>query len=74
MTTKNTTPKFEIPAEIIAVNHRKAYAMAWKAGFRGTKLAFVSPFVRNSIVRGFLTGETARRNWDRFTGNQFHHA
>ena len=46
-----------IPREIIAPNHRRAYAMAYVAGFTGRKLKFVSPIVRNSIARGFLTGE-----------------
>ena len=49
--------KVKIPAEIIATNHRRAYAMAYVAGFTGRKLEFVAPIVRNSIVRGYLTGE-----------------
>lgn len=65
-------PRFQIPREIIASNHRHAYAAAYVAGFRGQHLAFVAPVVRNSIVRGYLTGERARQNWDRFTGPQFY--
>jgi hypothetical protein len=44
--TKNEikTPTVEIPAEIISENHRKAYAMAYVAGFTGRKLAFVAPW------------------------------
>lgn len=57
MTTETKTPKFEIPAEIISENHRRAYALAYVAGWHGRKMKFVSPLVRNSIVRGYLTGE-----------------
>ena len=78
------TPTVEIPAEIISENHRKAYAMAYVAGFNNRKLAFVAPVVRNSIVRGYLTGErdrtaaeaitTAVLMVDKFTGAKFHTA
>jgi hypothetical protein len=82
--TEIKTPAVEIPAEIVAPNHRKAYAMAYVAGFTGRKLAFVAPVVRNSIVRGYLTGEqhraqaeaiaTAALMVDKFTGEKFHTA
>ena len=78
------TPTVEIPAEILSENHRKAYAMAYVAGFTGRKLAFVAPVVRNSIVRGYLTGErdrtaaeaitTAVLMVDKYTGTKFHTA
>jgi len=61
MTTEIKTPTVEIPAEIISDNHRKAYAMAYVAGFNGRTLKFVAPVVRNSIVRGYLTGERDRK-------------
>ena len=83
-TTETKNPKFEIPAEIISENHRKAYAMAFVAGWHGRKLAFVAPIVRNSIVRGYLTGERERAladamtnaalMVDKFTGEKFHTA
>ena len=78
------TPTVEIPAEILSENHRKAYAMAYVAGFNNRKLAFVAPVVRNSIVRGYLTGERDRTAAeaitnavlmvDKFTGTKFHTA
>ncbi len=52
--------KVSIPKEILATNHRRAYAMAYKAGYQNKKLRFVSTIVRNSIVRGYLDGEEAR--------------
>jgi len=52
--------KVQIPPEIVAENHRRAYAMAFIAGYNGRKLKFVAPIVRNSIVRGYLTGERER--------------
>lgn len=72
MQTEIKTPKFEIPANILAENHRKAYAAAFVAAFTGKKLAFVAPVVRHSICRGWFAGEQARTNWDKFTGPQFH--
>lgn len=84
MTTEIKTPNVEIPAEIISENHRKAYAMAYVAGFNGRTLKFVAPVVRNSIVRGYLTGERDRTAAeaithavlmvDKFTGAKFHTA
>ena len=50
----------KIPKAIHAKNHRRAYAMAYKAGYQGKHVKFVSPIVRNSIVRGYLEGEAAR--------------
>lgn len=83
-TTEIKTPNVEIPAEIISENHRKAYAMAYVAGFNGRKLKFIAPIVRNSIVRGYLTGERDRKAAeaitnavlmvDKFTGEKFHTA
>ena len=61
--------KFEdvaVPAEIIAENHRRAYAMAYCAAFNGRKLAFVHPTVRNSIARGWFDGEAAKKELDAF--------
>jgi len=52
--------RVNIPKAILAKNHRRAYAMAFKAGYNGKHVKFVSPIVRNSIVRGFLEGEAAR--------------
>jgi len=82
MTTETKTPTFDIPAEIISENHRKAYAMAFVAGWHGRKLAFIAPIVRNSIVRGYLTGERERAladamtttalMVDKYTGEKFH--
>lgn len=63
-----------IPSNIIAPNHRRAYAAAFVAAFTGRKLAFVAPVVRHSICRGWFAGEEARRNWNRFTGPQFYNA
>jgi hypothetical protein len=63
--------KIRIPKAILAPNHRKAYAMAYKAGYEGKHLRFVSPIVRNSIVRGYLDGEEqkAREELDRTLAN-----
>ena len=84
MTNEIKTPTVEIPAEIISENHRKAYAMAYTAGFNNRKLAFVAPVVRNSIVRGYMTGERDRTAADaitsavlmvdKYTGEKFHTA
>ena len=52
--------RVNIPKAILAKNHRRAYAMAYKAGYNGTHVKYVSPIVRNSIVRGYLDGEAAR--------------
>ncbi len=52
--------KISIPKAILAKNHRRAYAMAFKAGYKGRHVKYVSPIVRNSIVRGYLDGEAAR--------------
>ncbi len=51
--------KIEIPPEILAKNHRKAYALAYRAGYEGKHVKFIAPIVRNSIVRGYLDGEAA---------------
>lgn len=56
-----TIERVDIPREIIAPNHRRAYALAYVAGFNGDKLKFVSPLVKNSLYRGFLTGERDRQ-------------
>lgn len=52
--------RVKIPKAILAKNHRRAYAMAYKAGYTGTHVKYISPIVRNSIVRGYLDGEAAR--------------
>lgn len=57
---KSPDYKWAIPPEIQAKNHRRAYALGFKAGWEGRKLSFVSPIVRNSIVRGYLTAERER--------------
>lgn len=54
--------KLEIPADILAPNHRKAYAMAYRAAYRKQPLRFVSPIVRFSIERGWNDGE--RAHWE----------
>ena len=52
--------KIRIPKAILSKNHRRAYAMAYKAGYQGKHVKYVAPIVRNSIVRGYLDGEAAR--------------
>ncbi len=49
-----------VPREIIAENHRKAYAHGYRAGFHGRFLRYMAPTVKNSLVRGFLTGQEDR--------------
>ena len=51
--------KIEIPSDIQSPNHRKAYAMAYRAAYRKQPLRFVSPIVRFSIERGWNDGERA---------------
>ena len=51
--------KIEIPKDILAPNHRKAYAMAYRAAYRKEPLRFVSNIVRFSIERGWNDGERA---------------
>lgn len=51
--------KIEIPPDILAPNHRRAYAMAYRAAYRKRPLRFVSPIVRFSIERGWNDGEQA---------------
>ena len=51
--------KIEIPSDIQSPNHRKAYAMAYRAAYRKEPLRFVSPVVRFSIERGWSDGERA---------------
>ena len=52
--------KVKIPREIIAQNHRKAYALGYAKGYQGKTLRFIAPIVRNSLVRGWLEGERDR--------------
>ena len=51
--------KVRIPKDIQAPNHRRAYAMAYRAGYRKQPLRFVSGIVRFSIARGWTDGERA---------------
>jgi hypothetical protein len=59
--------KVRVPREILSKNHRRAYAMAYRAGYTGGHVKYIAPVVRNSIVRGFLDGEEqkAREDLDR---------
>ena len=58
----NTAMKIEIPKDILAPNHRKAYAMAYRAAYRKKHIRFVAADVRFSIARGWNDGE--RDYWE----------
>ena len=51
--------KIEIPSDIQSPNHRRAYAMAYRAAYQRKHLHFVSDIVRFSIERGWQDGERA---------------
>lgn len=61
--------KVQVPNEIQATNHKRAYALGFDAGFNGKQVRFIHPTVRNSIVRGFLDGERERNMAEAIVNN-----